>query len=288
MLSHEIMQKMRCIEIQTRRLLSGSLVGDYSSAQKGSGLDFDQIRAYQMGDDIRFIDWKASARSDTVLVKQYREDRSRTVIIALDTSASLFYGSSEILKMERAAEVASVFALVSLYGKDYVGALTFSDHVEKIYAPGKTIKHIHAMMETFFSYQQRQMGATTSLETLIARIMQFQKQQAIVILVSDFIDSGYEKMLTVLSKKHEVIAVRCLDNGEKMIPAVGFIPIVDPETGYISCIQSNNFRINHTIKEYHAQVEATLRKCGADVLDIPLERSFVGDIIRFFRRRMRY
>lgn len=284
-LSKEVLQKIKHIEIQTRRLLSGNLVGDYSSAQKGRGLEFDQIREYQMGDDVRFIDWKASARNNKILVKQYIEERNRTVMLLVDQSASTFYGSTDQIKAEVIAQVASVLALVGDCGKDHVGALLFADQVTKVFPPSRGRKHVHAIMEHLFS--QKPTGKT-SLKSALERLISLQKSDAIVFIVSDFFDTGYEKLLKIASRKHDVIAVRCLDRREQLLPSFGFLPVVDPETGEHAVLQTKSKKLNNFLQEYEQETTSLLKRCGVDLLDVQANKPFVGDIIRFFRRRMMY
>lgn len=284
-LSKEVLQKVKQIEIQTRRLLSGNQIGDYRSAQKGTGLEFDQIRDYQMGDDVRFIDWKASARSDKILVKQYIEERNRTIILLVDQSASTFYGSSSQLKSEVIAQVASVLALVAECGKDHVGALLFADEVTQVIPPKRGRRHVHEIMEKIFT--QKSTGKT-SLKNALERLITVQKHDAIVFIISDFFDSGYEKVLKVVSRQHDVVAVRCLDKREKSFPAYGFLPVCDPETGQEGMINTNQKIVSELLKKYQQETVSTLRKCKAELLDVQVDRPFVGDIIRFFRRRMMY
>lgn len=283
-LNQEVLRKIRHIEIQTRRLLRGTLIGDYSSAQKGSGLEFDQLREYQVGDDVRFIDWNSSARCDKILVKQYIEERNRTVIILVDCSASMFYGSSQHLKSQISAQIASVFALVADYGKDSVGAILFADTVKTVVPPKRGRQHVHAIMEALFSVTP---SGTTSLELALERLMSLQKKDAIIVIVSDFFGAGYEKTLKVVARHHEVIAVKCTDQVEHQLPQCGYLPVVDPETGHTGVIVTGADS-NNALRAYHETVNATIRACGADILDISVDRPFVGEIIRFFRRRMTY
>lgn len=284
-LSKEVLQKIKQIEIQTRRLLRGTQIGDYSSAQKGTGLEFDQIREYQMGDDVRFIDWNSSARSNKILVKQYIEERNRTIMLLVDQSASTFYGSGEHLKSEIIAQVASVLALVADCGKDHIGALFFADEVTRVIPPKRGRKHVHAIMESAFA--QKAKGAT-SLKQALERLSGVQKKDAIVFIISDFFDTGYEKLLKVVARQHDVIAVRCLDDREKTLPQCGFLPVRDPETGQEGMVQTNSKTVQNFLHEYGKETVATLRRCGVELLDIHVARPFVGDIIRFFRRRMKY
>lgn len=284
-LSKEVLQKIKQIEIQTRRLLSGTQIGDYSSAQKGTGLEFDQIREYQMGDDVRFIDWNSSARSNKILVKQYIEERNRTIMLLVDQSASTFYGSGDYLKSEIIAQVVSVLALVADCGKDHIGALFFRDEVTRVIPPKRGLKHVHAIMESAFA---QKVGGTTSLKQALERLSSVQKKDAIVFILSDFFDTGYEKLLKIVARQHDVIAVRCLDEREEVLPECGFLPVRDSETGQEGMVQTNSKVVNNFLQEHKKNTVSTLRRCGVELLDIHVDRPFVGDIIRFFRRRMMY
>ena len=162
-LSKDVLQKIKHIEIQTRRLLSGSLIGDYSSTQKGSGMEFDQIREYQQGDDIRFIDWNATARSGKILVKQYIDERNRNVMLLVDNSGSTMFGSTEHLKSETIAQVASVLALVADCGKDHVGALLFPEEVTKMFAPKMQPRNVGDPQERTQTSRKQTCTTTVSL-----------------------------------------------------------------------------------------------------------------------------
>lgn len=284
-LSKDVLQKIKHIEIQTRRLLSGSLIGDYSSAQKGSGMEFDQIREYQQGDDIRFIDWNATARSGKILVKQYIDERNRNVMLLVDNSGSNMFGSTEHLKSETIAQVASVLALVADCGKDHVGALLFAEEVTKMFAPKRGRQHIHHLMEHFFAHQG---VGKTSLENALKRLIDVQKQKSIVFIISDFLDDGYEKLLKIVARQHDVVAVRCNDPREIKLPKFGFLPVQDPETGEQSVLRTSRSDISNYLQRHHKETEDVLRRCGVEIMNISFDKPFVGDIIRFFKRRMMY
>jgi uncharacterized protein (DUF58 family) len=289
MVSKEIAQKIRHIEIYTRRLLSGALVGDNRSAVKGSGFEFDQIRDYQMGDDIRFIDWHSSARMNTMLVKQYVEERNRTIVLAVDVSASRSFSSTHALRSELIAEIASVLALVGDYGKDSVGLLLFSQDVELFIPPATGRKQARIIMEKLFTYQATR--ATTSIKSALTYLAALQRRDAVVFLISDFIDDGFEPLLRVVAKKHDLIALRCLDAHEQTFPDVGFITVQDSETGSECLLDTRRAGAGALSGFLHKRMvdQSTLfRRCGVDAMDITIGKPFVGDLIRFFRRRMRY
>ncbi|MFS8507304.1 MAG: DUF58 domain-containing protein [Candidatus Babeliales bacterium] len=284
-LTQEVLNKIKQIEIQTRRLLSGTQVGDYSSAQKGSGLEFDQLREYQLGDDVRFIDWNASARTSKVLVKQYIEERNRTIILLVDQSASTFYSSEIYLKSDVIAQVASVLALVADYGKDHVGALLFADKVKQVIPPRSGRKHVHSLMESFFSNQP---SGKTSLKNSLERLIAMQKKDAIVFILSDFFDTGYENLLKIAARKFDVIAIRCLDQLETHFNVAAFLTIKDPETHQQVTIKTSAQPLHNFLQQEQQAVAANLRACGVELIDIQTNRPFIPDIIRFFKRRMMY
>src|SRR5258707_662959 len=186
LISPEIVSKIKQLEIFTRRLLNGSLVGDSRSAIKGTGFEFDQIREYNFGDDIRFIDWKASARNNKLLVKQYIEERSRTIFLAVDISHSSIFGSGLHNKHSRIVELASVLALVAQHGKDHVGLLMFSDTIASYIPPGNSLHHVHRIMETMLSFKPKQ--SKTDISKALQHLLSIKKSDAIVFLISDFID----------------------------------------------------------------------------------------------------
>ncbi len=289
MISPEIRKKIRHIQIYTRRLLSGSLVGDSRSALKGTGFEFDQIREYQLGDDIRFIDWKASARMNKVLVKQYIEERSRIVFLVVDVSRSSLFGSSDNSKQDVIAQIASVLALVSEYGKDHVGLILFSDEVELYIPPNRGSYHVHNIMQQMFSWQSKK--KSTKITSAFKHLLQLKKKNAVVFLISDFIDEQLDEYLVQVSKMYDLVAVRCLDKNEKVLPAVGFLTVQDIETGdYIELdMRKKNNMVDTFLNQRVENQNKLLKKYGIDLLEVsPSKRDFICDVIRFFRKRMQY
>lgn len=289
MLSKDVLSKIRLIEIETRRLLSGSFVGDYSSAKKGSGFEFDQIRDYQMGDDVRFIDWKSSARANKLLVKQYIEERNRTVVIAVDISASSFYAISDRFKIEVLNEIAAVLALVADYGKDKACLMMFSDHVEVFLPPASGRAHIHKIMEKLFTHKPK--SQETNINCVFDMLSRIARKDSIVILLSDFISEISEKKLSIASRIYDLVAIRCLDAGEHSIPSVGLFSLEDIESGksvLIDTRRSGEILINDFLQERAKKQEGIFKKFGIDLLDVTTQKPYVSDMIFFFRRRMIY
>lgn len=290
MISQEVLKKIKQIEIYTKRLLSGSMIGDSRSAIKGSGMEFDQIREYTMGDDVRFIDWRSSARMDKLLVKQYFEERNRTVLLAVDVSASSSFSSDAQLRSDVMAQVASVLALVAESGKDNVGLVLFSDAIELYIPPAQGRSHVRKIMEKLFDYkaQRKQTNIAVALDFAAS----LKRKDTILCLISDFIDQhDIEKALRVSARIYDVVAIRCLDKLEQQFPDVGFITIQDPETGQVAVADTRakaRGSINELLRKRRDDQMGLFAKYGVDCLDIMNNKQFVGDLIRFFGRRMRY
>lgn len=266
--------------------MRGMLIGDARSAQKGVGFSFDQIRDYTIGDDVRFIDWAATSRMSSLLVKQYCEERSRTIIIALDVSASTMFGSGELVKRDRAAQIGAVLSLVAGAGNDLVGLLLFTDTVERYIPPRRGTAHIMALMYEMFSYEA--VHKKTDYNILCNYLLRIQKAGWFICIVSDFIgDIPPSNRLRCLSKKGDVIAIRYLDERERMIHNVGFLPMQDLETGEYLLVDTRKTMLLQSVHEADQQARV-LKNGGVDVLDIPDTGCFVGSVITFFSRRMRY
>jgi uncharacterized protein (DUF58 family) len=317
MLSQEILTKIKHIEIYTRRILNNTLSGDSRSAVKGTGFEFDQIREYQLGDDVRYIDWKASMRMNTLLTKQYIEERSRSVILAVDCSGSTFFSSHDDLRFDTIARMASVLALVAEYGKDHVGLLMFSDGVETFIPPKRGRMHTRMIMEKLFHFSEQHQSKTsfdtfasslnsglstqddrkkrsrgTDLNVAFEYLARRNVNKALVFMISDFItDNPFTKYMNIVAKKHDLVAIRCLDERERKFPSVGFLPIQDSETGEISLIDTRGKhadRLNALLGARVAEQDNLFKQYGIDVLDVRIDQSFMSDLVCFFRRRMMY
>lgn len=287
MIAKELLTKIKEIEIHTRRLLSGTLIGDNTSAVKGSGFEFDQIREYTQGDDVRFIDWNSSARTGNLLVKQFMEERNRTVLLAVDCSESMFFSSHKQSKYEVAAELASVLALVSRYGKDHVGLLLFSNTVEVTIPPKQGPNHIQTIMHALLGQKEQQSSGNSSLAC--DAIMEYKKKDAIVFLISDFLRTPHEKKLSALARRHDVVVVRCLDRYEKEAPAAGIIQTTDGIQEHLFYLQGKRLHaINRFLSDRLIEQNRFFRKQGIELIDVETGKPYIGDLVRFFRKRMMY
>jgi len=297
MLSQEIIKKIKHIEIQVRRLLSGTCVGDNSSAIKGSGFDFDQIREYQQGDDVRYIDWKGSARAQKLLVRQYIEDRSRTIVLAVDTSSSLFFSSTDQSKYEVISQIAGMLALVANYGKDNSALVLFSDEIEAVIPPSAGRAHVHLIMEKIFSVSQKK-TAPANITKALETIVQLKRQDSVVFILSDFIENDFDRALGAVVKRYDTTMIRCLDPLERALPAVGLLPLVgsgqkingpqESTKKYIDTRRRGVITTNYLLKERINLQNKLFKKYGASFLDVHTDRPFFDDILMHFRRHMRY
>jgi uncharacterized protein (DUF58 family) len=289
MVSKEVLKKIAEIEIHTRRILSSTLMGDSRSAQKGSGFEFNQIRDYQMGDDVRSIDWKSSARSGRILVKEYIEERNRTIMVLLDMSASTFFASNAVSGADVLKQVAAVLSLVAGYSKDRVGLILYTDKVEYIIPPAMGHTHVHTIIKQIFTWQ------TTSKRTdavhAIERLKKMKDKRMAVFLLSDCIDESLAHALKSIASNHEIVVIRCLDRLVKSFPSVGFLTASDAETG-VSCLLDTRSGKRSGISDYlEDRILAQKRfyaKYGIDCLDVNNNETFIDDVIQFFRRRMTY
>jgi len=265
------------------------MVGDSRSAQKGSGFEFNQIREYQMGDDVRFIDWHASARSNKLLVKEYIEERNRTIIIALDISSSTRYSSSLFPKMDVMKQVAAVLTIVAACGKDRIGLLLYADDVELLIQPNASNGHSRVVLEHIFNHQPR--GKGTNLGAACERLLSLKSKNSLIILISDFLDNSIDQWVRLLVPAYEIFAIRCLDPLERAVPHLGFLTLADIETGQQCVLDARtkwHARIGNKLEIRSADQLKSFKKYGIDYLDLVNNETFVGDVIRFFRRRMAY
>ena len=229
MLPKELVRKLRRIQIYTDRLVDEALAGQYASAFKGTGMDFAEVRQYQPGDEVRRIDWNVTARMGTPYVKTYEEERELTVLLLVDLSASTKFGTKEQLKSELIAEFCAVLGFSALKNNDRVGMGIFTDRMELFVPPKKGRRHVLRLIREVLYFQSDRKG--TDLEQALSFVNRVLTRRAVVFLISDFEDTGYERTLKVAQRRHDIIAVRVLDQRERSIPKLGLVSFVDPETG---------------------------------------------------------
>jgi uncharacterized protein (DUF58 family) len=287
----ELLKRLKHIQLRTRRLVNSSIAGDYASAFKGSGLEFDQLREYQMGDDVRFIDWHSSAKMNKIMVKQFVEERDRTVIIAVDRSSSNLFSSSNTLRQEFITDVAASLAWIATYSKDRVGLCIFADDVHVWLPPARGRAHLALIMEKLCSvtpYKGR-----TSLAAALRFLIKLKKKRAILFFVSDWIDvdAEYQKLLRIVNCEYDFIAVRCTDPVERSFPDVGFIEVEDLESAERYIVDTSNERGVSKLVAFLSERERDQYRMFAknkiDLLDLTVGDSFIMPLMKFFHRRTR-
>lgn len=280
-----INESVRKLELYTKRLLSGALVGSSRSAQKGVGLDFDQLREYAVGDDPRIIDWLGSARSQKLLVKQYQEERNRTLFLVVDGSQSMSFGLEH--KFERAAWIAGLIAMVGGYGADKVGLIIYTDQIEYHVPPRSGIAHVRKLIHDLYAYTPKKV--TTDVRPAL-KMLGALKERAMVFLVSDCIDDYMVHGLR-RTRRHDILVASCMDEREQVIPATGVCVVQDSESGQRYPIYLNKKSALELQTQFALRQELqnkALQSAGVTVLNSMKKETFVRDLLLIMRRRMRY
>ncbi|MDB4652813.1 DUF58 domain-containing protein [Akkermansiaceae bacterium] len=283
----EIMRRVRRLEIRARRLAQEVFSGDYHSSFRGQGLDFDEFREYQPGDEIRFIDWNVTARMETPFIRKFREERELSVILAVDISGSTDYGSDYLSKRERAAEVAALLGFSARYNGDKVGLLLFAKEPVLYLPPGKGGRSVLRAVREILTAKPTDPG--TSIAEASRFLLQTLKRKGLVFLISDFVDWGFERPLGTLARQHDVIALPLLDPLEKGIPDVGKVYLRDPESGQEVLVNTSNSNtrmgLSRLSKRYREGLASFLKKHGIDSAEISTKDDYLADLHRLFQRR---
>jgi uncharacterized protein (DUF58 family) len=287
MLPKEIIRKVRRIEIRTKKLVNDVFSGEYHSIFKGRGMEFEEVREYQPGDDIRIIDWNVTARYGYPFVKKFTEERELTVMLLVDASSSGEFGTAQRMKGEIAAELCSVLAFSAIKNNDKVGMIIFTDKIEKYVPPKKGSSHVLRLIREvlYFKPENQRTDINCALEFL-GRII---KRRCVVFLVSDFLSTGFEKMLSIANKRHDVIAIKIVDPREIELPNVGFLELEDTETGEQILIDTKDSNVRKTFRDYAVSEQASLdmsfRSIDLDNIQIVTDRSYVEPLMAFFKAR---
>ncbi|MHC4654551.1 MAG: DUF58 domain-containing protein [Planctomycetota bacterium] len=287
MIPQELIKKIRQIQIYTSRAVDASFAGQYESVFKGRGMQFDEVREYTPGDDIRTIDWNVTARSGRPYVKRFVEEREMTVIFAVDLSASGDFGTVNKAKNELAAEFCAVLAFAAAKNNDKVGLLIFTDQIELYIPPKKGISHMLRLVREllYFKMPKRKTNIGEALDYL-GKIV---RKKATVFLVSDFIETDFKRPLSLLNKRHDVIAVPVRDKAEISLPGIGLIEFADAETGEIILVDtsSRKFRnqYSNTAARRFDELKNMLRTINVDCISISTDKPYIQDLVRFFHMR---
>lgn len=286
----ELIAKVRKIEIKTRKMVDELTGGAYHSVFKGRGIEFSEVREYVYGDDVRDIDWNVTARTNVPHIKKYSEERELSVILAVDISASGAFGSSTLSKREKMTEGAALLALSAMCNNDKVGLLLFSDRTELFLPPRSGRTHVLRLIRELVGTQAASPG--TDIASALEELLKVLKKKSVIFLISDFIDeSNYEKPLKILAKKHDLVAMRVLDEKELSLPPVAGLEIMDAESG-----KSFSFAATKkNVKDFYFFAEkekeklcAFCRKNKVDLIDMESNEDLVKPFMEFFRRRERH
>lgn len=287
MIAEDVLRKIKRIEILSRKAARDLFAGEYHSAFRGRGMEFSQVREYQAGDDSRFIDWNVSSRLGRLYVKQFVEERELTIILALDLSASLRFGSALKSKKDVAAELSALIAFTAMLNNDKVGLLLFSDRVEQYTPPLKGRTHLLRLIRDIVEFQPR--GRGTAIGGALAYLTSLIKKKAVVFLISDFLDEGFETALKIASRKHDLIAIDIGDRVERALPARGHFRLRDLESG---AVFGADFGRPALRREYEAaglarrrRRQELFRKHGIDSLAIDPARDYEKPLFDLFLRR---
>lgn len=287
--TRELLKKVRKIEIHTRRIVNDLFSGEYHSTFRGQGMEFDEVREYQPGDDVRFIDWNVTARTGTPFIKKFREEREMTVLLVVDASPSLRFGSGDQTKAELTAEIAAVLAFSAIANQDKVGLLFFTDLIEQYYAPRKGRGHVLRLIRELLAYRPR--GRGSDLRGALEHVVRTQKRRAIVFVISDFWSADYEHALSICARKHDTIAVHIGDPRERIPVGAGLLRMADAETGAERWVDTDSRAwIDHVREDavrFDEELAARLRRSGTDLIGLTAGESYVLALAQFFRRRVR-
>src|SRR5262245_37873286 len=289
MLPRDIVRQVRRLQIRARRAVEDLLGGEYHSVFKGVGIAFEEVREYQPGDDIRAIDWNVTARMGHPFVKRFSEERELTVMLMVDGSASNQFGTRLQPKREIAAEIAAILAFSAITNNDKVGLIVFTDKVERFVPPRKGTRHVLRIIRDILFFQPTRPG--TSLREGLDYLNRVLHRRAIVFLLSDFLDTGFEKAFKRTGKRHDLIAVPISDPRENELPAVGLVQMEDAETGRQILVDTSSAAVRDAFAARARERRAALRQLshGAriDLIEVSTDGGHLDALIRFFRLRER-
>ncbi len=283
----ELYKKVRDIQIKSRRMVSDVMAGEYQSAFKGRGMEFDTVREYIEGDEPRMIDWNVTARYGHPFVKSYIEERELTVIFLVDISASGQFGSGTQLKKEVIAELCAVLAFNAIKKNDRVGLILFSDQVELFVPPKKGKTHVLRVIRELLFFKPQHVN--TSINNALEYFNKVNKRKAIVFLVSDFLDSGFFKAMNLTNQRHDLVAMEVVDPHEAVLPGIGLVELEDPETGEIKMVDTSSKSWQHQYRmerlRFDEKKKNRFRKYKIDHVRIGTDEPFEHTLTKFFKRR---
>jgi uncharacterized protein (DUF58 family) len=287
MISDNLSAKVRMIQIRTRKNIASGFAGGYKSAFKGRGLEFEEVREYTPGDDVRDIDWNVTARCGRPFVKRYVEERQLKIIFAVDVSQSLSFGTAGRCKSELAAEFCALVAFSAIRNNDAAGLLLFTDQVELFVPPAKRSSHVLRLIHEVMAFEPRRKG--TDIAAPLEYLGRVMHRRCVVFLVSDFFGGEFEVPLRILAKRHDLIAVRTADPRERALPDAGLMELLDPESGQRLLVDSSasdvrdRYALLSSLRE--ERISRIFRTAGVDQISVSTDKECVGALVSFFRTR---
>lgn len=285
----ELLKKVRHIDIVSRKVVDELLGGEYKSVFKGRGMEFDEVREYMPGDEVRTIDWNVTARTGKPFVKRYIEEREQSLFILVDMSASGCFGSAGKTKNEAAAELCALLSFSATKNNDKVGLIIFTDVVELFIPPDKGQLHVLHMIREILAFSPQRKG--TSISCALDYLGRMIKKKCVTFLISDFQDSDYEPALKLAAFHYDLIAIMITDPRELELPAAGLVELTDAETGARTLVDTSSPAVRKKIdiaaRARHLKIKDSLSRLGIDLIDVRTNRDYLHDLIRFFRTRER-
>ncbi|MEB2777305.1 DUF58 domain-containing protein [Algoriphagus sp. D3-2-R+10] len=284
---NELFSKLRKYEIMIRKVANNHLQGEYQSLFKGSGLEFDDLRPYQYGDDIRTIEWKVSAKGHGTFVKTFREDKEQSVFFLLDISGSQDIGQPGNKKIDQGKIIAGVLTLAAVFEGSQIGLISYSDQREKLILPSKGSKQGVKMIRGIFDHEN--ISLKTDLNSMFMFALNLIKKRAVIVIISDFIDEGYERPFRALAERHDVVAIQLTDPRESVLPSLGIIPVFDKEKGKTTWVNtafgSFSKKIADTFTSEREHLKDICKKNQINYLAIDTSQDIVGPLLELFKYR---
>ena len=284
----EILKKVRKIEIKARGLSANIFAGQYHSAFKGRGMAFSEVREYQYGDDVRDIDWNVTARFNKPYVKVFEEERELTVMLLIDVSGSLDFGTQKQLKRDVVTEIAATLAFSAIQNNDKIGVIFFSDKIEKYIPPKKGRKHILYIIREMLDFHAE--SRRTDLAQAVEFLTSVSKRKCTAFILSDFyVREDFLQSLQICNRKHDVVAIQVYDQRARELPDVGLMKVVDAETGYEQYVDTSSRKLRDTYHRYwlnrQAELKETFAKCNVDSVSIATDDDYVKSMLGLFKQR---
>ena len=288
MTPEELIKKVRKIEIRTKALSHQIFAGEYHSAFKGRGMAFSEVREYQYGDDVRNMDWNVTARMSAPYVKVFEEERELTVMLLIDVSGSLDFGTQKQMKRDMVTEIAATIAFSAIQNNDKIGVIFFSDKIEKYIPPKKGRKHILYIIREMLDFQPE--SKKTDVRQALEFLSSVQKRRTTAFILSDFyVRTEFQQSLQIANRKHDVVAIQVYDQRAKELPDVGLMKVVDAETGFEQYIDTSSRRLRESYRQYwmsrQAQLMETFSKSNVDSVSIATNEDFVKSLLMLFKQR---